>query len=109
MILFPAIDLKDGQCVRLVRGEMAAATVFNDDPAAQANREAWTALTAWKKPLLTAFSDRDPVTAGFDRVLRGAVPGAAGQRHTVIEGAGHFLQEDAGEELARVVVDFVTA
>src|SRR5438874_6773462 len=80
-----------------------------DDPAAQANREALTALTAWKKPLLTAFSDRDPVTAGFDRVLRGAVPGAAGQRHTVIEGAGHFLQEDKGEELARVVVDFVTA
>ena len=36
MILYPAIDLKDGQCVRLVRGEMSAATVFNDDPAAQA-------------------------------------------------------------------------
>ncbi|PPR22994.1 MAG: 1-(5-phosphoribosyl)-5-[(5-phosphoribosylamino)methylideneamino] imidazole-4-carboxamide isomerase [Alphaproteobacteria bacterium MarineAlpha10_Bin2] len=36
MILYPAIDLKDGQCVRLVRGEMAHATVFSDDPAAQA-------------------------------------------------------------------------
>ncbi len=36
MILFPAIDLKDGACVRLLRGEMSAATVFNDDPAAQA-------------------------------------------------------------------------
>ena len=36
MILYPAIDLKDGQCVRLVRGEMDQATVFNDDPAAQA-------------------------------------------------------------------------
>lgn len=36
MILFPAIDLKDGQCVRLVKGLMAQATVFNDDPAAQA-------------------------------------------------------------------------
>ena len=36
MILFPAIDLKDGQCVRLKLGEMNAATVFNDDPAAQA-------------------------------------------------------------------------
>ena len=36
MILFPAIDLKEGTCVRLVRGEMSAATVFNDDPAAQA-------------------------------------------------------------------------
>lgn len=36
MIFFPAIDLKDGQCVRLLRGDMAKATVFNDDPAAQA-------------------------------------------------------------------------
>jgi phosphoribosylformimino-5-aminoimidazole carboxamide ribotide isomerase len=36
MILYPAIDLKDGQCVRLLRGEMDAATVFGDDPAAQA-------------------------------------------------------------------------
>ena len=36
MILYPAIDLKGGQCVRLLRGEMAAATVYNDDPAAQA-------------------------------------------------------------------------
>lgn len=36
MILYPAIDLKDGQCVRLLKGEMDAATVFNDDPGAQA-------------------------------------------------------------------------
>ena len=36
MILYPAIDLKDGQCVRLLKGEMDAATIFNDDPAAQA-------------------------------------------------------------------------
>jgi phosphoribosylformimino-5-aminoimidazole carboxamide ribotide isomerase len=36
VILFPAIDLKDGQCVRLKLGEMSQATVFNDDPAAQA-------------------------------------------------------------------------
>ncbi|MBN2629790.1 MAG: 1-(5-phosphoribosyl)-5-[(5-phosphoribosylamino)methylideneamino]imidazole-4-carboxamide isomerase [Rhodobacteraceae bacterium] len=36
MILYPAIDLKDGQCVRLLRGEMSAATVFGDDPAEQA-------------------------------------------------------------------------
>jgi phosphoribosylformimino-5-aminoimidazole carboxamide ribotide isomerase len=36
VILYPAIDLKDGKCVRLVRGDMASATIFNDDPAAQA-------------------------------------------------------------------------
>ncbi len=38
MILFPAIDLKDGECVRLVHGEMTSATVFNTDPAAQAEQ-----------------------------------------------------------------------
>ncbi len=38
MIVFPAIDLKQGRCVRLLRGDMAAATVFNDDPADQARR-----------------------------------------------------------------------
>src|SRR3546814_13797881 len=36
MILFPAIDLKDGKCVRLLRGDMGQVTVFNEDPAAQA-------------------------------------------------------------------------
>jgi len=41
MILYPAIDLKDGKCVRVVRGDFATATVFNDDPAAQAR--AWAA------------------------------------------------------------------
>lgn len=39
MILYPAIDLKDGECVRVVRGDLATATVFNTDPAAQAR--AW--------------------------------------------------------------------
>ena len=38
MILYPAIDLKDGACVRLLRGDMAAVTIYNDDPAAQAKR-----------------------------------------------------------------------
>jgi phosphoribosylformimino-5-aminoimidazole carboxamide ribotide isomerase len=38
VILFPAIDLKDGRCVRLIRGDMATATLFNDDPAAQAQQ-----------------------------------------------------------------------
>ena len=45
MILYPAIDLKDGACVRLVRGEMATATIFNDDPAAQARQFAAAGFT----------------------------------------------------------------
>lgn len=46
MILYPAIDLKDGRCVRVVRGDFATATVFNEDPADQAR--AWAAAGfAW--------------------------------------------------------------
>jgi haloalkane dehalogenase len=78
-----------------------------DDPAAAANRRAWEVLARWEKPFLTAFSDADPITAGADRLLQAAIPGTRGQRHTTIEGAGHFLQEDRGEALAQVVVDFI--
>jgi len=78
-----------------------------DDPAAGPNRDAWAALSHWQKPFLTAFSDSDPITAGADRILQQAIPGSRNQPHTTITGAGHFLQEDKGEELARVVVDFI--
>ncbi|HME68301.1 MAG TPA: haloalkane dehalogenase [Myxococcota bacterium] len=78
-----------------------------DDPAAAANRAAWQRLEQFRRPFLTAFSDRDPITRGGDKVLVARIPGAAGQRHVTIEGAGHFLQEDSGEELAAVVRDFV--
>ena len=78
-----------------------------DDPAAAANRAAWQTLRQWTKPFLTAFSDSDPVTRGGERVFQKLVPGAQGQPHVTIAGAGHFLQEDKGEELARVVVDFI--
>jgi haloalkane dehalogenase len=75
------------------------------DPAAEANRRAWAALERWEKPFLTAFSDRDPITRGADRLFQELVPGARGLAHATIGGAGHFLQEDAGPELARVVLD----
>ena len=80
-----------------------------DDPASDANRRAWEILHRWDKPFLTAFSDSDPITAGGDRVFQADVPGTNGRPHTTIEGAGHFLQEDRGEQIARVVVDFITA
>ena len=77
-----------------------------DDPAAPANRKAWESLARWTKPFLTAFSDSDPVTQGADKTFD-VIPGTKGQPHTTIKGAGHFLQEDKGEELARVVIDFI--
>jgi haloalkane dehalogenase len=78
-----------------------------DDPAAEANRAAWEVLGRWDKPFLVAFSDRDPITGAMAPVLRKLIPGTAGLEHPLIEGAGHFLQEDAGERLGRVVADFV--
>jgi haloalkane dehalogenase len=80
-----------------------------DDPAAEANRAAWRRLAAWEKPFLVAFSDRDPITGSMGLVLRRTVPGAAGIDHPVIAGAGHFLQEDAGERLGAVIADFIRA
>jgi haloalkane dehalogenase len=77
------------------------------DPATLANRRAWEVLSRWEKPVLTAFGDSDPVTGGAERAFQKLVPGAKGQPHTIIKGAGHFLQEDKGEELAQIVVDFI--
>jgi haloalkane dehalogenase len=78
-----------------------------DDPAAPANRAAWDVLDRWEKPFLTAFSDSDPITAGGEAPFQRRIPGAAAQQHATITGAGHFLQEDDGPQLARVVAGFV--
>ena len=80
-----------------------------DDPAAGPNRKAWEVLARWERPFLTAFSDSDPVTGGADRLLREKIPGTQGRSHTTIVGAGHFLQEDKGEELADVVLRFIAS
>jgi haloalkane dehalogenase len=78
-----------------------------DDPASEANRAAWRSLERFEKPFLTAFSDSDPVTRGAERPMHKRIPGAAGQPHVTIERAGHFLQEDTGEELGRLVAEFI--
>ncbi|MGH3504895.1 MAG: haloalkane dehalogenase [Nocardioidaceae bacterium] len=78
-----------------------------DDPATEANRAAWALLNSWSKPFLCAFSDGDPITGAMAPILRKAVPGAANRDHPTITGAGHFLQEDAGEHLATEVVRFL--
>jgi haloalkane dehalogenase len=78
------------------------------DPAKEANKRAWQALREWKKPFLTAFGDHDPITGGGDKRFQKEVPGAQGQPHTTIKGAGHFLQETHGVELAHVIIDFIS-
>lgn len=80
-----------------------------DDPASQANREAWGVLSSLTTPFLTAFSDKDPVSAGGDKFFQKQIPGCKDQNHVTIKDGGHFLQEDKGEELATVVADFIKA
>lgn len=79
-----------------------------DDPQTVPNRKAWEVLGAWTKPFLTAFSDNDPITRGADAIFQAIVPGAQGRPHVTLSG-GHFLQEDCGEALAKVVIDFIRA
>ncbi|EQA55542.1 haloalkane dehalogenase [Leptospira kmetyi] len=87
----------------------ALVPISPDDPASEPNRKAWEILKTWKKPFLTAFSDQDPITKGGDIFFRRLIPGAKGQKHVTIANGGHFLQEDKGEELAEVVIQFIKA
>jgi len=78
-----------------------------DDPATEANRDAWKTLSTWERPFLVAFSDSDPITGAMAPILLRSVPGTEGLDHPVIERAGHFLQEDAGDRLGKVVADLI--
>lgn len=105
MILYPAIDLKGGQCVRLLRGEMAAATVYNDDPAAQA-RAFRDAGCAWVHvvDLDGAFAGR-PVNADAVRGILAAVDVPVQLGGGIRDRAGIEAWLDAG--VARVVLGTV--
>lgn len=74
-----------------------------DDPEAQPNREAWAVLAGFHKPVVTAFGDSDPVTAGVDRAFHKLVAGARDQPHTTVADAGHFIQEDQPAQLVEII------
>ncbi|WP_299738298.1 haloalkane dehalogenase [uncultured Roseobacter sp.] len=80
-----------------------------DDPASEANRRAWEVLRTLELPVLTLFGAEDRIMAGVDRVFQTEMVGAAGQPHKVLPGAGHFLQEDVGPELARLTNSFIAS
>jgi haloalkane dehalogenase len=80
-----------------------------DDPERERNLAAWEVFKQWEKPFLTLFSTRDPITKHGEFVWQKNVPGAQGQDHFKIRGAGHFLQEDKGEEVAQHIVRFMRA
>ena len=68
------------------------------------NIRAWEVLKNWEKPFLTGFSDQDPVTKGGEKIFQKLIPGAAGQPHAIVEGGGHFLQEDVHETLSEMLI-----
>ena len=78
-----------------------------DDPGAKALRDVAWALRGWDVPALVVWSDGDPVfTLAHGRAMADSLPGAHG-RLSVVEGAGHMLQEDAGEEIAKRILQWV--
>jgi len=77
-----------------------------NDPAVEANKAAWKVLEQWEKPFLTCFSTGDPIMRGFDKVLQKRIPGAKDQNHIRVRG-GHFLQEDASQDLAQAIIDLI--
>jgi len=90
-----------------LRQMIALIPLTRNDPGAAIGRDTMAALGRWDKPFLTAYSDGDPATRGWDGVFQRHVPGARGRDHVTIGGAGHFVQEQRGEELGRIVADFV--
>ena len=78
-----------------------------DDPAAEQMRRVASELRSWQVPALVAWGDQDPVfTPALGQAMADALPGAGGHVW-VLEGAGHMLQEDRGEEIAQRIVEWV--
>jgi haloalkane dehalogenase len=80
-----------------------------DNPGVPQAKAIWAYLETWEKPFLTVFGDRDEVAyrAGAHLTLQRRIPGARGRPHRVLEGPGHFIQEDAPDELVAILDDFI--
>lgn len=91
-----------------LRQMTALLPLTRNDVGAKIGRRTMRALEQFDRPFVTAYSDGDPATRGWEKVFQERVPGARGREHVTITGAGHFLQEDAGEELGRVVAHVIT-
>ncbi len=78
-----------------------------DDPGAAENRAAREKFKSWDKPALVMFSDSDPILGAAVHFFRQLLPTAKDQPEIVIKGAGHFLQEEKGAEIAEHILAFM--
>ena len=81
--------------------------IHYDDAGAAEMRQTREFLSKCEKPTLAMFSDEDPITSGGDRFFRKLIPSAKDQPDIVIKDAGHFLQEEKGEEIAQHILKFM--
>ena len=99
---FPDRSYKAG-----LRQFTALIPLTRNDPGSAIDRDTMAALQQWERPFLTAYSDGDPADRGLGRGVPGEGSRRAGQEHTTIAGAGHFVAEQKGEELGAIVARFV--
>jgi haloalkane dehalogenase len=95
---FPDESYKEG-----ARQFPALVPVKPDQASVAENRAAWEILGRFDKPVLTAFAEKDPVSKGGEKDFIERIPGARGQPYCIIAGAGHFIQEDAPEQLCALI------
>lgn len=91
-----------------VRAFPSFVPISADNPESENNKRGWEVLRKWEGKVLTLFSDSDPITKGGEKPFQKLMPGAKDQPHEIIEGAGHFLQEDKGELLAEKIVAWLS-
>lgn len=78
-----------------------------DDPAVPANLAAWKVLESWTSPVLTLWAPGDMVLGAYQQGFLDRIPGTKGQPHQTFAPAGHFVQDDCGEDLAEAVVNWI--
>lgn len=76
-------------------------------PSLEQQRKAWEFFESFEKPFLCAFADNDPVTRAMEPVFRKRVPGAQGLSHRTIKRGGHFVQENAPDQVAQAIIDLI--
>ena len=100
---FPDVTYKAGAAVWPL-----LVPISPEDPASAEMRHAREVLAKWDKPALVMFSDKDPVTGGGDKYFRSLIPTAKDQPEIIIKDAGHFLQEEKGEEISQHILNFIS-